>query len=451
MTDLELLATTAPFTVLDAAALGSILPHLTPVQLLAGETLFLQGDAADALFVLTEGQLDVLVGTAGHEKRVSTVTPGTCVGEIAFFDLLWRGGEARAGTRSATVRAQGAARMLKLPEQVAGELLQSEPAFRAAFTQLMALRLADMRSLLAPLFGELPDDLLHDLQGCLNRVAVSAGELLFSAGDPADAIYIILEGRMQVFRETPDEPLPPIDRGPGEVIGEIALLTGDPRSASVRALRDSSAARLSATGLLKVLHRYPDAHFALTRKLARRLATSARPPASPRTYALVPAHPGVELGAFAQELARHLPGKGLVVDSARVDAAQGSTPRSPGSALHAIGRSSPGWRASSTSMTSSSLSPTPRRAPGPCGACARPTVSCWSGGRRTMPRQVPSSRSSRADSSPPGGGWIASCSCTPPAPSGPPAPRVGSTRGPAFPTTTCGSAMSTTTRGSRGT
>src|SRR6185436_3025770 len=138
---------------------------------------------------------------------------------------------------------QGAARLLELPAAVASRLLQSEPAFRAAFTQRMDRRLEEVRTLLAPLFGELPDALLHELQDCLERITLAAGDLLFRAGDPGDAVYLLLEGRMQVFRETTGEPALLRDLGPGELIGEIALLTGDPRTASVRATRDSTVAR----------------------------------------------------------------------------------------------------------------------------------------------------------------------------------------------------------------
>src|SRR5262245_58934270 len=110
-TDRELLAATSPFDVLDAAALDAIHVHLKLVELADGATLFHEGDAADALFVLTEGRLDVLVGQAGRELRVSTVIAGSCVGEVAFFDSLGAD-PPRASLRSATVRAQGEARLL---------------------------------------------------------------------------------------------------------------------------------------------------------------------------------------------------------------------------------------------------------------------------------------------------------------------------------------------------
>ena len=66
----------------------------------------------------------------------------------------------------------------------------------------------------------------------------------------------------------------------------------------------------------------------------------------PKTFALVPAHPDVELGAFAEELARHLPGAALVIDAARFDAANGkdaSRDRRGRERSPALGRA--GWRA----------------------------------------------------------------------------------------------------------
>jgi predicted acylesterase/phospholipase RssA/CRP-like cAMP-binding protein len=320
-TDRDLLASTSPFSVLDAAALDALLPHFQAVELAPGQTLFRQGDTADALFVLAEGGLEVLVG---RDQRISTVTPGSCVGEIAFFDSFRRGGEEPAGARTATVRAQGPARLLQLPEALARQLYREEPGFRAALAALMERRATELRDLLTPLFGELSEELQRDLHGCLERVAVPAGEILFRAGDAGDAVYLLLAGRMQVFRETEGELSVLADLGQGELIGELALLTGEPRMASVRATRDSVVARLSEQGLLKVLRRHPDALFALTRRLARRIGKPSAPPPPPKTFVLLPAHPEVPAGAFAEELARYLPGSTFVLDAPRFDAANGA-------------------------------------------------------------------------------------------------------------------------------
>jgi NTE family protein len=67
--------------------------------------------------------------------------------------------------------------------------------------------------------------------------SLRAGEWLFRAGEPGDRLYVVQSGRLDVVAE--DENLVLRRVGRGEVLGELALLTGAPRSASVRAHRDS--------------------------------------------------------------------------------------------------------------------------------------------------------------------------------------------------------------------
>src|SRR3954462_108356 len=71
-----------------------------------------------------------------------------------------------------------------------------------------------------------------------------AGEWLWHQGDPGDSLCIVLTGRLEV---TLERPLPTVIRvlGRGSAVGELALLTDSPRSAGVRAVRDSELLRVS--------------------------------------------------------------------------------------------------------------------------------------------------------------------------------------------------------------
>jgi len=73
----------------------------------------------------------------------------------------------------------------------------------------------------------------------LHRVHLCAGVTLFSEGDAGDAAYLIEEGRLEIFATRSDGDLVLACRGPGEVVGEMAILDGGKRSATVRALADS--------------------------------------------------------------------------------------------------------------------------------------------------------------------------------------------------------------------
>ncbi|HYL81513.1 MAG TPA: SLC13 family permease, partial [Candidatus Acidoferrum sp.] len=130
-----------------------------------------------------------------------------------------------------------------------------------------------LRSL--PLFAELPREDLARLVGGLEEVAVPAGGIVYAQGEPGDAMYIVASGALEVrFGEEGWEERVRAT-GPGEWFGEMALLTGDPRSATVVALSDSRLWRLDKIRFLALSDQHPALLREITRVLCRRLATSA--------------------------------------------------------------------------------------------------------------------------------------------------------------------------------
>src|SRR5438093_11202698 len=87
------------------------------------------------------------------------------------------------------------------------------------------------------LFEKQPEEVLKAVlvQGQLQEYG--PGEVVFRQGDEGDRLYIVKSGALEVLASPTDaaEPIPVAYLGPGEVLGELALLTGSPRSASVRA------------------------------------------------------------------------------------------------------------------------------------------------------------------------------------------------------------------------
>jgi signal transduction histidine kinase len=71
------------------------------------------------------------------------------------------------------------------------------------------------------------------------RVRFAAGQEIFRIGDPSGAMYLVLQGKVKVFRYDPDgEEVGLAVLGPGDVFGELALLSSEPRMATVAALEE---------------------------------------------------------------------------------------------------------------------------------------------------------------------------------------------------------------------
>ena len=90
-----------------------------------------------------------------------------------------------------------------------------------------------------PLFSELPEADLRALCKDAEGVNLLAGEDLFAEGDSGDKAYVVTEGKLEVVKASTGREVLLNVLGPGEVVGEMALLEDRPRMASVRARDDS--------------------------------------------------------------------------------------------------------------------------------------------------------------------------------------------------------------------
>ncbi|WP_428152464.1 patatin-like phospholipase family protein [Brevundimonas sp.] len=137
--------------------------------------------------------------------------------------------------------------------------------------------------------------------------ALTGGELLFSAGDEPDSLYLVRSGRLGVFRQ--DEDQPPQFLGvikPGEPVGEMALIAGTPHSASVVALRDSEILALPREAFFEAVRTQPDVMIELSRLMLHRARERAPGVTEPSVFGFIsvrgrPIRPFVDRVAAAVE------------------------------------------------------------------------------------------------------------------------------------------------------
>jgi NTE family protein len=174
----------------------------------------------------------------------------------------------------------------------------------------------------APLLACLPEDARRALTSASRAVDLQAGAWLFHEGDPAGSAYILRSGRLEVVLG--DEVVRAL--GPGSVIGELSLLTGEPRSAGARARRDATLLEVPRDAFNSVLDSDAAAGRVVLTQVAEQLRTAATPqpslpPARPRVVAVVGLHPGSVTAEVAEALVSRLGIHLRAVDPGRVDAA----------------------------------------------------------------------------------------------------------------------------------
>jgi CRP/FNR family cyclic AMP-dependent transcriptional regulator len=118
----------------------------------------------------------------------------------------------------------------------------------------------------------LPEDLSVALFSQARAVALAADQTLFVAGAPGDGCYLLEEGLLKVMMASPSrgERILAI-LGPGALVGELAMLDGAPRSASVVAIRESKLRFVSQAGFEAFARANPDVYRHITVMLVRRL------------------------------------------------------------------------------------------------------------------------------------------------------------------------------------
>src|SRR5215216_2543091 len=105
-------------------------------------------------------------------------------------------------------------------------------------------------------------------------VSIQAGELVFEEGSPGDALYVVLDGELEVTKRQGGQDVLLAVRGPGEFIGEMSLLEQAPRSASVRTLQESRLLVISQAAFETLLSCSPSAHLTILRTVTSRLRST---------------------------------------------------------------------------------------------------------------------------------------------------------------------------------
>lgn len=194
-----------------------------------------------------------------------------------------------------------------------------------------ALYSAKLTEVLHHVFGYMEPAIVNQLQNELEWMVLETGQVLFKQGDSGSDMVIIVNGRLRVtYRDGLDVERVIGEVGAGDTVGEFALLTDEPRSATVVAVRESYVVRLTRDVFYRLINTHPQAMLNITQSIVRRQQrTQTGNQQRKRTalaVAIIPIHrePPAE---FVRGLLRELQsyGTAMLLDTEKFEAEFGMT------------------------------------------------------------------------------------------------------------------------------
>jgi MFS family permease len=219
------------------------------------------GVAVAAIAVASAGSIVVeITETTVFQRAVPDAIRGRALGVIGTLTTItFAGGSFLLPVASGYVGVGPALLATGIAVAVAGVVgaLLAAPAARRRGGSTADVRVTRLAGL--SLFAGVPASVLETVAARLEPVAVAAGEVVIRQGDPADRFYVIAEGRFDVARVAAPGAAPQHLRtmGPGEVFGEIGLLRGVPRTATVTAAGEGRLLALAGADFLELVNAGP--------------------------------------------------------------------------------------------------------------------------------------------------------------------------------------------------
>jgi ATP-binding cassette subfamily B protein len=221
-----------------------------PVAYDFGQVIVREGDPADAFYVVVSGSARVLKRAEnGEEVPLNLLGRGESFGEMSLLT---------DSTRTATVRASSRVHALRLDKETFTEMTRWHPAVRAQFERLADYRTVQDFLRLHSAFATLPVDGLVLIAASLEPVEVEAGEIVVREGDPPGPMYVIEEGRLRAFLERDGHRDDINYLRKGDSFGELSVLEGRSRTASVEALTPCRLLMLTPDLFAQLLDEYPE-------------------------------------------------------------------------------------------------------------------------------------------------------------------------------------------------
>ena len=251
----------AVFKGLGSLALREVLAESTIHVLDESTVVFKRNDYTNSLFVILDGAVAVLIDPSDSTRRV-IIKKGNFFGEMGLIS---------GRRRNATVVAHQRCTLLEVPRRLMVKLCETVASVKAAMDHEAVVR--EMQTHIAP---NVSREIFSGLADEAEIVAYPAGATLFREGEKGDALYLMRKGSVAISRRIGIREVTLSYARAGHYVGEMALLSDMPRSATVRAAVDCEAIRIDGERFKVLIAENDSARAAVEGTFRERVAANEK-------------------------------------------------------------------------------------------------------------------------------------------------------------------------------
>ncbi len=238
------------FSDLPKNAFIELLVQMDMREMQPGEYVIREGETGDSFFVVASGRVRVTRrGADGNEIDLAILTDGAFFGEMALL---------QDGARTASVVVDEEAQIFEINKDVLDHVVNTYPSVAAVLRNFYRQRLLSTAMATHPLFAPFSPDERRTLMERFKSKNFVAGDILLEEGKRGTGLFILLYGALEVAKSQPGgDKLVLASLGPGDMFGEMSLLTNQPTVASVKATSDCFVLRLSKKKFDELIMTHP--------------------------------------------------------------------------------------------------------------------------------------------------------------------------------------------------
>jgi cAMP-dependent protein kinase regulator len=228
----------------------ALVEKLSPSDVGAGDMIITQGQAGDSIFIIVSGQVSIFRRDEDkNEVWITNLGEGSFFGEFGYFS---------GQKRFASVKAVEETTLLEIARKSLEAVTAKHPRVREVLLKFYKERILDTLLAISPLFCVLSPE---ERTRLMKEVSFSTHEKttnIVREGDPGDRMYVIISGEVEVTTEKEGMVVSLALLKSGDFFGEVAVITGRPRTATVTARTAVSVAEIPRGSVAGAIAEHPE-------------------------------------------------------------------------------------------------------------------------------------------------------------------------------------------------